>query len=215
MRIILLGPPGAGKGTVANQLKATDGSVHISTGDILRNNVKAGTDLGKKAKEYMDKGELVPDQLIMDMMEVRLQEADCAKGFMLDGFPRTIPQADALGQLLEKLNIKLDIVVNLDIPREVVLDRLTTRRTCSNSACQTIYNVKSNPPKADGTCHKCGSPVIQRSDETEEAILNRLQVYNNQTAPLIDYYANKGMLKSVAKLQSDEVVKDIIAALGK
>lgn len=213
MRIILLGPPGAGKGTVASQLKAVDGSVHISTGDILRNNVKAGTDLGKKAKEFMDKGELVPDQLIMDMMEVRLQEADCARGFMLDGFPRTIPQADALGKLLEKLGIKLDAAINLDIPRDVVLDRLTTRRTCSNSACQTIYNVKTNPPKVEGVCDKCGSPVIQRSDETEEAILNRLEVYNRQTAPLIEYYANKGMLKSATKLKLDELVQEILDKL--
>jgi adenylate kinase len=213
MRIILLGPPGAGKGTVANKLKATDGSVHISTGDILRNNVKSGTDLGKKAKEYMDKGELVPDQLIMDMMEVRLQEADCAKGFMLDGFPRTIPQADALGKLLEKIKIKLDAAVNLDIPREVVLDRLTTRRTCNNSSCQTIYNVKTNPPKVEGKCDKCGSPVIQRSDETEEAILNRLEVYNKQTSPLIEYYANKGMLKTASKLKLEELVQEVLASL--
>ena len=213
MRIILLGPPGAGKGTVANKLKATDGSVHISTGDILRNNVKAGTELGKKAKEFMDKGELVPDQLIMDMMEVRLQEADCAKGFMLDGFPRTIPQADALGKLLEKIKIKLDAAINLDIPRDVVLDRLTTRRTCNNSACQTIYNVKTNPPKVEGKCDKCGSPVIQRSDETEEAILNRLAVYNKQTSPLIEYYSNKGMLKTASKLKLDELVQEVLASL--
>ena len=215
MRIVLLGPPGAGKGTVANALKSHDGSVHISTGDILRNNVKAGTELGKKAKEHMDKGGLVPDQLIMDMMEKRFQEPDCEKGFMLDGFPRTIPQAEALGRLLEKINIKLDVIINLDIPREVVLDRLTTRRTCSNASCQTIYNIKSNPPKADGTCHKCGSPVVQRSDETEEAIMNRLETYNKQTAPLIDYYGNKGMLKTVAKLKSDEVVQEILASLKK
>ena len=213
MRIILLGPPGAGKGTVANKLKATDGSVHISTGDILRNNVKNGTDLGKKAKEYMDKGELVPDQLIMDMMEVRLQEADCAKGFMLDGFPRTIPQADALGKLLDKIKIKLDAAINLDIPRDVVLDRLTTRRTCNNPSCQTIYNVKTNPPKVEGKCDKCGSPVIQRSDETKEAILNRLEVYNRQTSPLIEYYANKGMLKTASKLKLDELVQEVLASL--
>jgi len=215
MRIILLGPPGAGKGTVANALKSHDGSVHISTGDILRNNVKTGTDLGKKAKEFMDKGGLVPDQLIMDMMEKRLQEPDCAKGFLLDGFPRTIPQAEALGKLLEKINIKLDTVINLDIPRDVVLDRLTTRRTCSNASCQTIYNVKSNPPKEDGTCFKCGSPVVQRSDETEEAIMTRLETYNKQTAPLIDYYAKKGVLTSVAKLKSEEVVQEILGALKK
>jgi adenylate kinase len=213
MRIILLGPPGAGKGTVANRLKAVDGAVHISTGDILRNNVKAGTELGKKAKEFMDAGGLVPDQLIMDMMEVRLQEPDCAKGFMLDGFPRTIPQAEALDKLLEKIKIKLDAAINLDIPRQVVLDRLTTRRTCSNAQCKTIFNVKTNPPKKEGICDKCGSPVVQRADETEEVILNRLEVYNKQTAPLIEYYANKGMLKTASKLQLDELVQEILAKL--
>ncbi len=213
MRIILLGPPGAGKGTVSNLLKNHDGSVHISTGDILRNAVKEGTPLGQKAKEYMDRGDLVPDSLIIDMMEERLKEPDCQKGFMFDGFPRTIPQAEALGELLSKIGMKLDVVINLDIGKDVVLDRLTTRRTCSNASCQAIYNVKSMPPKQEGICDKCGSPVIQRSDETEEAILNRLETYNNQTAPLIDYYDQKGMLKSTAALSSDEVVKDILAAL--
>ena len=136
MRIILLGAPGAGKGTIAKMLTDYDGSVQISTGDILRGAVKAGSELGKKAKGYMERGELVPDSLIMDIMESRLQEPDCKKGFILDGFPRTIPQADALKKLLQKLELKLDLVVNLDVPRAVILDRLTTRRTCSNSNCQ-------------------------------------------------------------------------------
>lgn len=215
MRIILLGSPGAGKGTVSNRLKAHDSSVHISTGDILRNAVKAGTPLGKKAKEYMDQGALVPDSLIMDMMEERLQEPDCKKGFILDGFPRTIPQAEELGKLLAKLNIQLDAVVNLHVDREVVLDRLTTRRTCSNASCQTIYNVKTNPPKVAGTCDKCGSPVVQRSDETEEAILNRLETYNKQTAPLIDYYSKKGMVKTITTLDLDAIIKEILEGLKK
>src|SRR5512139_897077 len=197
MKIILLGSPGAGKGTVSKLLTALDGSVHISTGDILRNAVKAGTPLGKKAKEYMDRGDLVPDSLIMDMMGERLPEPDCAKGFILDGFPRTIPQAEALEKLLQKLHITIDVVANMEIGKQVVLDRLTTRRTCSNSACQAIYNVKTMPTKKEGICDKCGSPVIQRSDETEEAILNRLATYNKQTAPLIDYYQKKGMLKTI------------------
>src|SRR5574337_856054 len=145
MRIILLGAPGAGKGTVAKLLTALDGSVQISMGDILRGAVKAGTPLGKEAQGYMDRGDLVPDSLIMGIMEQRLQEKDCQKGFLLDGFPRTIPQADALDALLKKLNIKLDLVANIDVPRDVILDRLTTRRTCSNPSCQEIYNVKSNP----------------------------------------------------------------------
>jgi len=154
MKIILLGAPGAGKGTVAKLLTEFDGSVQISTGDILRQAVKEGTPLGKEAKSYMERGDLVPDALIMRIMEERLAQPDCAKGFILDGFPRTIPQAEALKALLDKLGIKLDMVVNLDVPREVILDRLTTRRTCSNPACQEIYNVKSNPPNPDGTCKK-------------------------------------------------------------
>jgi len=152
MRLILLGAPGAGKGTVAKLLTKLDGSVQISTGDILRGAVQAGSDLGKQAKAYMDRGDLVPDSLIMDIMEKRLQEPDCQKGFLLDGFPRTIPQAEALKTLLAKLKIKFDMAVSLDVPREVILDRLTTRRTCSNSKCQAIYNVKSMPPKKEGVC---------------------------------------------------------------
>jgi adenylate kinase len=213
MKIILLGPPGAGKGTVANLLKSHDNSVHISTGDILRNAVKDGTPLGLEAKGYMDRGDLVPDSLIMGMMEERLKEDDCQKGFIFDGFPRTIPQADALTELLNKLDLKLDFVVNLEIGKDVVLDRLTTRRTCTKSSCQAIYNTKSNPTKVDGICDKCGSPAIQRSDETEEAILNRLETYNKSTAPLIDYYENKGSLKSVEALTSDVVVKEVTSEL--
>jgi len=215
MRIILLGAPGAGKGTVAKLLEAYDGSVQISTGDILRAAVKAGSELGRKAKGFMERGELVPDSLIMEIMEVRLQEPDCAKGFILDGFPRTIPQAEELKKLLAKLNLKLDLVVNLDVPSEVVLDRLTTRRTCSNQACQEIYNVKSKPPSADGTCLKCGSPVVQRDDETEEAITIRLETYIQKTAPLIGFYEKEGLLKSVSSLSSEQAVKEITGAAKK
>jgi adenylate kinase len=213
MRIILLGAPGAGKGTVAKGLMEADGSVQISTGDILRAAVKEGTELGKEAKGHMDRGDLVPDLLILKMMEVRLREEDCAKGFILDGFPRTIPQAEALKALLAKLQIRLDGVVNLDVPREVILDRLTTRRTCSNPDCQEIYNVKSNPPLPDGACKKCGSPTVQRADETEEAILNRLETYNRKTAPLIGFYQQEGMLRSFASLSSKETVAEILKAL--
>jgi adenylate kinase len=212
MRIILLGAPGAGKGTIAKLLTDYDGSVQISTGDILRAAVKEGTDLGKEAKTYMDRGDLVPDSLIMRIMEERLQGDDCQEGFILDGFPRTIPQAEELKELLAKLNISLDMVVNLDVPKEVILDRLTTRRTCSNPDCQEIYNIKSKPPTPDGRCKKCGFPVIQRDDETEEAILNRLDTYNEQTAPLIGFYQKEGLLKNIVSLESKETVEAIKGA---
>jgi adenylate kinase len=213
MRIVLLGAPGAGKGTVAKLLTEYDGSVQISTGDILRNAVKAQTELGKKAKGYMERGELVPDELIMDIMGVRLQEPDCAKGFLLDGFPRTIPQAEALTKLLQKLNLKLDLVVNLDVPKDVILDRLTTRRTCSNADCQEIYNIKSKPPTPEGNCAKCGSPAVQRADETEEAIMKRLETYNEKTSPLIEFYNKQGLLKSIFSLSSEEIVNQVKKAL--
>ena len=215
MRIILLGAPGAGKGTVARLLTETDGSVQISTGDILRTAVGEGTELGKQAKGYMDRGELVPDSLIMEMMAVRLQEEDCQRGFILDGFPRTIPQAVELKKILETLGIKLDFVVNLEVSREVILDRLTTRRTCANPECQEIYNVKSNPPTTDGKCKKCGSPVMQRDDETEEAIIQRLSTYAQKTSPLIGFYQREGILKNFVSLDSKETVGKIREALNK
>lgn len=214
MKLILLGAPGAGKGTVAKMLTQTDGSVQISTGDILRGAVQAGTPLGKEAKAYMERGDLVPDALILGIMEKRLQEPDCSKGFLLDGFPRTIPQAEALTQMLDKLGIKLDMAVNIDVPRQVILDRLTTRRTCSNPKCQEIYNVKSKPPKNEGVCDKCGSPVVQRADETEEAISKRLDTYNEKTAPLIGFYDKKGMLLTVSATSSDAVIDAIKKRLG-
>ncbi len=214
MRLILLGAPGAGKGTVAKMLTALDGSVQISTGDILRGAVKEGTELGKKAKGYMDAGDLVPDDLILDIMGERLLEDDCKAGFLLDGFPRTIPQAEALKGMLSKLNIELDAAVNLDVPREVILDRLTTRRTCSNSACQEIYNIKSKPTKVEGVCDKCGSPTIQRDDETEEAISKRLDTFNEQTAPLVGFYDGEGLLLNVNATSSETVVDAIKARVG-
>ena len=212
MRLILLGAPGAGKGTVAKLLTAIDGSVQISTGDILRAAVKEGTDLGKEAQGFMSRGELVPDSLIMGIMGERLLEDDCKSGFLLDGFPRTIPQAEALKELLAKLNIELDGVVNLNVPRETILDRLTTRRTCED--CSAIYNVKSNPPKVEGVCDKCGGNVVQREDETEEAISKRLDVFNDQTAPLVGFYEGEGMLWDINATSSDVVVDTIKGKLG-
>jgi adenylate kinase len=209
MKLILLGAPGAGKGTVAKLLTAIDGSVQISTGDILRGAVQAGTDLGKEAEGYMKRGDLVPDSLIMGIMEKRLQEDDCAKGFLLDGFPRTIPQAEALKELMTKLDITLDKAVNIDVPKEIILDRLCTRRTCENGDCQAIYNVKSNPPKQEGICDKCGAKVVQREDETEEAISHRLATYNEKTSPLIGFYDKEGLLLSVEATSSDAVIEAV------
>jgi adenylate kinase len=213
MKLILLGAPGAGKGTVAKLLTKMDGSVQISTGDILRGAVAAGTELGKQAEAAMKAGDLVSDDLIMGIMEERLKEDDCKAGYLLDGFPRTIPQAEALKVLLDKMGEKLDCAVEIDVPREVILDRLTTRRTCES--CGEIYNVKSNPTKVEGVCDKCGGPVTQRDDETEEAISNRLNVYNEQTAPLVGFYKNEGMLLSVEATSSDAVIEAIKGQLGK
>lgn len=209
MRIILLGSPGAGKGTVAKLLTEFDGSIQISTGDILRSAVKKGTDLGKKAKKYMDSGDLVPDALIMEIMEARLQEPDCRNGFILDGFPRTIQQAQELKKILAKLNIELDFVVNLEVPINIILDRLATRRTCVNSSCQEIYNVKNNPPAQGGKCKKCGHDVVQREDETAEAISDRIKVYNQKTAPLIGFYKKECSLENVPSLIAQETVAEI------
>jgi adenylate kinase len=212
MKLILLGAPGAGKGTVAKLLTKIDGSVQISTGDILRAAVAAGTELGKKAQAAMKAGELVSDDLIMGIMGERLKEDDCKNGYLLDGFPRTIPQAEALKVLLADMGEELDAVVNIDVPRDVILDRLTTRRTCED--CGEIYNVKSKPPKEEGKCDKCGGAVVQRDDETEEAISNRLDVYNEQTAPLAGFYEKEGMLLTVSATESDAVINAIKEKIG-
>ncbi len=212
MKLILLGAPGAGKGTVAKLLTKLDGSVQISTGDILRGAVAAGTELGKQAEAAMKAGDLVSDDLIMGIMGERLKEDDCKAGYLLDGFPRTIPQAEALKVLLADMGETLDCAVEIDVPRDVILDRLTTRRTCTG--CGEIYNVKSNPPAVEGVCDKCGEPVVQRDDETEEAISNRLNVYNDQTAPLVGFYKNEGLLLSVEATSSDAVIDAIKAKIA-
>ena len=212
MKLILLGAPGAGKGTVAKLLTKMDGSVQISTGDILRGAVAAGTELGNQAKAAMNAGDLVSDDLIMGIMAERLKEDDCKAGYLLDGFPRTIPQAEALKVMLAEMGETLDCAVEIDVARDVILDRLTTRRTCTG--CGEIYNVKSNPPAVEGVCDKCGDPVVQRDDETEEAISNRLNVYNDQTAPLVGFYKNEGLLLSVNATSSDAVIDAIKAKIG-
>ncbi|MDR9435383.1 MAG: adenylate kinase [Thiohalophilus sp.] len=212
MKLILLGAPGAGKGTVANMLSDIDGSVQISTGDILRAAVKEGTELGKQAQSYMNAGDLVPDELIMGIMKERLKEDDCKNGYLLDGFPRTIPQAEQLKTMLEEMGEQLDAVVDLDVPREVIMDRLTTRRTCTQ--CNAIYNAKSKPPKVEGVCDECGGPVVQRDDETEEAIASRLDTYNEKTKPLAGFYEKEGMLMRINATSSDDVVAAIKEKCG-
>jgi len=207
MKIILLGPPGAGKGTIAKALMQLDGSVQISTGDILRTAIADGTELGKLVEAEMAAGNLVTDDLIMGIMEQRLQQKDCQQGYLLDGFPRTIPQAEALKALLAKLGEKLDCALELDMPRDVIIDRLTTRRTCTN--CGEIYNIKFKPPRVDGVCDACGSAIVQRDDETVEAIENRLQVYNEQTAPLVEFYRDEGLLVSVPTSELEPVMAAI------
>jgi len=209
MKIILLGAPGAGKGTVAELLEKRYNIRQISTGDMLRGAVQSGSDLGMTADGYMKKGELVPDELILAIMEERLQADDCQKGFILDGFPRTLGQADALRAMLDKLDMKLDAIVNLEVPEDVIVKRLTSRRTCSNVECQAIYNVLTMPSKKEGVCDRCGSPTVQRADETEEAIKQRLVTYREKTAPLIDFYKNDPAFVSVPSLTPEPAIEAI------
>lgn len=208
MRIILVGPPGAGKGTQAESIKARWGIAHISTGDILRANVKAGTELGMTAKGYMDEGKLVPDELIIAMVESRFQEDDARNGFLLDGFPRTLAQAEALDMLLVRLGLQLDAVVELKVTDDVVVARLASRRVCE--CCGEIYNTVAKPPKNDSVCDKCGCEVIQRADDTEAVIRKRLAVFHEQTAPLIEYYRNKGILMTVDATGAKDSVKKLL-----
>ncbi len=209
MLIIMLGAPGAGKGTVSAILTREFGIPQISTGDILRGEVKKGSDLGKKADEYMKTGKLVPDDIIMGCVEARLAIDDCKGGAILDGFPRTIPQADALKALLTKMGLKLDAVVNLEAPEELLIRRLTSRRTCANPSCQAIYNIYTRPPKNEGVCDICGSPVLQRDDETEEVIKNRLKIYRDTTLPLLDYYGREPVFFSLSCIDAGETVDEI------
>ena len=196
MRIVLLGAPGAGKGTQAKKLVEKYALPQISTGDLLRAAVAAGSPLGKEAKSFMDKGELVPDRVVLGMVEERLKQPDCAKGYILDGFPRNTSQAEALDKMLDAMNMSLNAALSVDVPFEDLMKRLTGRRTCK--ACGQMYNVYFSAPKKDATCDKCGGELFQRDDDKEETIKKRLEVYNASTAPLIDYYGKKGILKSVA-----------------
>ena len=212
MKIIMLGAPGAGKGTQAKKIAEKYSIPHISTGDIFRANIKNNTELGKKAKTYMDKGELVPDELVVDLIMDRFKEADCANGYVLDGFPRTIIQARKLADICSMFNFKIDAVINLDIPEDVLVKRLSGRRTCAD--CGKSYHIVYNPPKKEGVCDACGGELTQRSDESEEAVQVRIDTYNKQTKPLIDYYTMLGELTNVDGNQSmDEVAEEIYKVL--
>ncbi|MEJ5186335.1 MAG: adenylate kinase [Candidatus Geothermincolales bacterium] len=212
MNLVFLGPPGAGKGTQAERISEKYGIAHISTGDIFRENIKKGTELGRKAKEYMDRGELVPDEVVIAIVREALSGEECARGFLLDGFPRTVAQADALERMLEEIGRPLDRVVNLSVPDQVVVERLTARRTCRN--CGRNYHLMFNPPKVDGVCDACGGELYQRDDDREETVRARLEEYRRKTQPLIDYYREKGLLVEVAGDGGiDEVTRAIQDAL--
>lgn len=213
MRIILLGAPGAGKGTQAKIISEKLNIPHVSTGDIFRANIKGNTPLGQKAKEYMDKGELVPDELTVEIVKDRLGNVDCANGFILDGFPRTIPQAEYLDKVLVQMNINLDVALLIDVKDEDIIKRMSGRRVCTN--CGATYNVVFNPTKVEGICDVCKSPVIQRADDAAETVLNRLETYHKQTQPLINYYEKAGKLKVAEGAgEVNETSKRVMKALG-
>ena len=212
MKIIMLGAPGAGKGTQAKQISSKYDIPHISTGDIFRANIKNGTELGKKAKEYMDKGALVPDELTCDLVMDRIKQDDCKNGFVLDGFPRTIPQAEALTAALEKIGEKMDFAINVDVPDENIVNRMSGRRACLE--CGATYHIVSIPPKKEGICDNCGSELVLRDDDKPETVQKRLDVYHEQTQPLIEYYDKQGILKTVdGTVPMEQVFADIVAIL--
>lgn len=211
MNLILLGGPGAGKGTQAKKLIEKYGIPQISTGDILRAAVKEGTELGLKAKSYMDQGKLVPDELIIDIIEERLKQPDCQKGYMLDGFPRTVVQADALDNLLKRMESKIDHVISIDVDKEELVKRLTGRRTCRQ--CGAMYHVMFNPPKKEDVCDNCDGELYQRDDDNEKTVRSRLDVYEKQTHPLIQYYKEKGLLRPIDGVGSIETIFNKITGI--
>lgn len=213
MRLVLLGAPGAGKGTQAKKLIEKYGMPQISTGDLLRAAVAAGTELGKEAKTYMDSGNLVPDSVVLGMVEERLQQDDCKNGYILDGFPRNTAQAEALDEMLDKVGMSLDAALSVDVPLEDLMKRLTGRRTCKD--CGQMYNIYYSAPATEGKCDKCGGELYQRDDDQEATIQKRLEVYTAQTAPLFDYYGSKGIVKSVSGTGDiDEIFANVVATLG-
>ena len=213
MKIVLLGPPGAGKGTQAKSISNRYSIPHISTGDIFRKNISENTPLGIEAKSYMDNGQLVPDEVTINMVKDRLQQDDCKNGYLLDGFPRTVHQAEALDNFLTEREESIDTSLLIEVPKEFILERMTGRRVCPS--CGASYHIKFNPPTNDGKCDLCGSDVIQRKDDTEETVKERLDVYENQTQPLIDFYKNKKQLSVVDGTQAiNEVFESICKILG-
>lgn len=212
MNLIFMGPPGAGKGTQADNIIEQLKIPHISTGDMFRDAIAKKTAVGLEAKKYMDKGQLVPDDVTIKVVEERLADKDTEKGFLLDGFPRTIPQAEALDEVLKKMNRKIDKVINLEVPFDLLIKRITGRRVCED--CSATYHVEFNPPKVPGVCDKCGGRLIQRSDDNLENATKRLETYNKQTKPLIDYYAKQGNLTNIDGSKDIDVVSaDIFKAL--
>nr|WP_207731828.1 adenylate kinase [Clostridium sp. NSJ-145] len=213
VKIVLLGPPGAGKGTQAKSISNRYSIPHISTGDIFRKNISEGTPLGIEAKSYMDKGQLVPDEVTINMVKDRLTWEDCKNGYLLDGFPRTVAQAEALEGFLADRNEKLDTALSIEVPSSFILERMTGRRVCPS--CGASYHVKFNPPTKDGVCDVCGSDIVQRKDDTEETVSERLEVYERQTQPLIDFYNNKNLLSTVDGTKAiNEVFESICSILG-
>ena len=213
MKIIMLGAPGAGKGTQAKMIADKYMVPHISTGDIFRLNIKNGTELGMEAKKYMDQGQLVPDELTVKILLDRVAKDDCKNGYVLDGFPRTIPQAEVLDEALTKLGDKIDYAIDVDVPDENIINRMSGRRACVN--CGATYHMVHVPPKKEGICDTCGSELILRDDDKPETVKNRLKVYHDQTQPLIDFYTEKGILKSVDGTQDmNDVFATIVAILG-
>lgn len=214
MKIIMLGAPGAGKGTQAKMLAEKYGIPHISTGDIFRANIKNGTELGRRAKEYMDQGALVPDELTVSLVIDRVQKEDCANGYILDGFPRTIPQAEALTKALADMGTGIDAAVDVEVPDEAIVSRMSGRRACVN--CGATYHILFNPPKTEGICDICGAKLILRDDDRPETVAKRLEVYHEQTQPLIDYYKKADVLKSVDGTRvMQDVFEEICTTLEK
>lgn len=214
MRIVLLGPPGSGKGTQASALERKWGVAHISSGDLLRGHVKAGSELGRRAQPFMDRGDLVPDELILDMMEQRLSEPDAERGFALDGFPRTVAQAEALERRLAGRGQSLEAVIFLQVPEEELLRRLGGRRVCPQ--CHAIYQLETMPPKVEGVCNRCGAALVQRQDEQVEVVRNRLRVYAEQTEPLLAYYRGQGLLHEIdGTIGVENVMGEIARLVGR